>query len=813
MRIIDINKNSKFKTQNSKVQFKIKTFLFYLVLLPFTFYLLPFLSGCVQKSQLDEARDYIKQSKAFYQRAIAKYEELIAKAKDQDQAYYELGLLYYDRGEFDLASQYLSKTKNPAAKKYCALALYKTNDFTEAIDAFKKIDNPDSETLYYYGQTCEKLNLYDQALDIYQKINEEPYKSQAQSQIQLITRLGEDLYLENLSPGLQEIIKTAPSQEEYPNAGALILFCDEEARLNPQKTAVFFEHLLIKILNERGKQDFSEIAISYDSTYEKVELEYARTIRPDGVVIPVGSRHIRDVSKYLNFPLYSNARARIISFPEITQNCIIEYKYRIYRNQLINEDDFILSYRLQESEPVIQANFKVVIPLNKILHYKILNSDYNKFQANLEPTIEENPKSKEYLWKFRDIPAIIPEANMPADSKINSIILVSTFNSWQEVYKWWWDLALDKIQADDAIKQKVAQLTHDKQTLLEKAKAIYNFCAEGIRYVAVEYGQAGYEPHKAVDIFFNKYGDCKDQAILLITMLRSIDLEAYPVLIGTDDYLDLEEDFPSVNFNHCIACVRLDGDLIFLDPTCETCGFNNLPAADQKRRVFIFTDTGYKIETTPLYPAEHNYVKQTLSMKINPDETIEAERMVATKGMYDAVQRAWLKYSTADAISESLKQAIQGIVPCARLTKYDIQNLDSLNENIILNYSFLGREYWTKAGNLRIFPELALLDTSAVARETRQYPLDLGLPAINETELEVILPRRFKLRYLPANFKKSSPWLDLSIEYHLKGNRLYFKQTTQIKKRYISLSEYLKFKAFLENISTQIRERLVFQRG
>ena len=810
MHIIDINKvhspqslvHSK-KSKLSTIDYRLWTILFLISGI--------LIAGCTQKSQLDEARDYTDQSQDYYQRAIAKYEELIAQRENLDQVYFELGSLYYQHAEYELASQYLLKTELPEAKKYRAIALYKNNDLTEAQDAFKKLENPDAETLYYYGEVCEELNLYDQALDIYNRITDEPYKSRAQNRIQSITKLGEDLYLDNLPPNLQEIIKTAPSSEEYPNAGALILFCDEKAEISPDNTAVFSRHLLINILNERGKQDFSEIVIGYDSTYEKVELEYARTIRPDGIVVPVGSRHIRDVSKYLNFPLYSNARARIISFPEITEGCFIEYKYKVYRNQLINEDDFVVTYRLQELEPVIQANFRLVIPAKKSLQYKILNSDYNTSGAKLEPEIKEYPEYKEYLWEFKDIPMIIPEAGMPPNTKINPIILISTFDSWQEVYEWWWNLAKDKIQAGQAIKQKVKELTKDKEAIIDKVRAIYNFCAEDIRYVAVEYGQAGYEPHKATDIFFNKYGDCKDQAILMITMLREIGIQGYPVLIGTDDYLNLEEDFPSVNFNHSIAAVKLDDDLVFLDPTCSTCSFGNLPADDQERKVLIFNDTEYKIEITPIYPAQHNSVRQTLKMRINPDETIQAEREVFTFGLFDAGQRFWLKYSTDDAISETLKQKIQGMSPAARLINYDIQNLDDLNENVILSYSFSGQEYWTKAGDLRILPQLALLDTSVVAKQLRRFPLDLAMPTTKAIELDVILPENFKLKYLPDNHKENSPWLDLSVEYQMKENHLIFKQFNQIKKRFIPLSEYSEFKEFLENISTKIRQRVVFQ--
>ncbi len=768
-------------------------------------------AGCIQTDQLRVARDYARAAQRLYERAVAKYRELIRRGESLEEAYFELGLLYYQQAEYDLASLYLSKTSLPQAGKYRALALYKNNDFTQARDAFKRVANPDSETLYYHGRVCEELNLYDQALDIYRRIEEEAFKRLAQNRIRLITRLGESLHLRDLPLKLQSMLNSAPPAERYPNAGALILLCDEVIELNPDNTATYYEHFLIKILNERGKQDFSEITIGYDSTYEKVELEYARTIRPDGVVVPVGSRHIRDVSKYLNFPLYSNARVRIISFPEITQGCVIEYKYKIHRNQLINDKDFVLSYQLQESEPIMRAEFRLVVPLDKTLHYKLLNLDYNKSQLKLEPLIEESSGHREYLWEFRDIPAIIPEANMPSNSKINPIILISTFDSWQEVYTWWWSLARDKIQADDAIRQKVKELTHDKQSIVDKARAIYNFCAEDIRYVAVEYGQAGYEPHKAADIFSNKYGDCKDQAMLLITMLREIGLEAYPVLIGTDDYLNLEEDFPSVSFNHCIAALRMAGELVFLDPTCSSCSFGNLPAADQDRRVLVFSDTGYEIKLTPLYSYQNNRLRHVLKMHINADETIRAEKEVHSYGLYDASQRFWLKYSSDEEISESLKQAIQGVSPAAVLLHYDIHNLDNLDKNIILSYSFAGREYWSRAGDLRIFPQLALLDTSIVAKQVRRYPLDLGLPSSNETELEVTLPSRFKLEHLPSNFQKKSPWLNLSVEYRFRQNRFYFRQVTRIKKRYISLEEYPVFKKLLEDILSRIRERVVFR--
>lgn len=780
------------------------------------------LSGCAPRSDrlleeqnngFKEAAEYANQAQDYYQRAVDKYQQIISKKQDLKRAYFELGLLYYQHAEYELAAHYLSKTANPQADKYLALSLYRGGDFSTALAAFKKIAAADNETLYYYAELCEALNLYDQALGVYRSINAGPFLDRARERINLIARLGQRLLLEDLPYEIQEAVNTDWDEDAFADAGALILIAAEEVKLTLDKKAVFSGQLLIKILNERGKRRFSEIEITYDSTYEKVELKYARIIRPDGVVIPVGERHIRDVSKYLNFPLYSNVRARIISFPEISIGSVIEYKYELQRSQLINEDDFFISYRLQESEPVIRARFELAIPEEKQLNYKILNSQYNVFQAELEPLVSQDQGYRRYLWQFQQIPAIIPEADMPSRARINPIILLSTFESWQAVYDWWWKLSRDKMQADEEIKKKVAQLIRGKTTVLDKARAIYNFCAEGIRYVAIAYGSAGYEPHAAADIFFNKYGDCKDQTILLVTMLKEAGLEAYPVLIGTDEHIDLQEDFPTLNFNHCIAALKLGEELIFLDPTCSACSFETLAFSNQQRGVLIFTADGYKIEKTPIFASGKNRYESFLELEINPDETVNARRSIRTFGLFDISQRLFFRYSSQEAVSEHIKRLIQRIVPVSRLIDYEIQNADNLDKDVVLNYSFWGQQFVTRAGNLRILPQLAFLDTSSVARKARRYPLDLGPLHTSKSEVKLILPAGFKIKYLPESSVHNSPWMDVEVDYRVESNIFYFRQLSRLKLRNVAVSDYEEFKSFIENVSTQIGERVVFENG
>jgi tetratricopeptide (TPR) repeat protein len=766
-------------------------------------------SGCGSGSSFHKAKRYSQLSKDYYRKAIGAYEKIIRSGKANDEIYLNLGKLYFENGDFLSAIDAFKRCSLKEAKKYLGISYYKVGDLTEALKIFDSLGIlEDDFYLYHYGLVCEGLNLYEQAKSIYQRIKKPPYYQLAK---QNLSRIEEISSKESLLD-LNKFFSSKFSRQYYPEAGALFLKVDEEIEITEENTSIYTGHFIIKILDERGKEDFSEVIINYDSTYEKPYLEFARTIKEDGTSVSVGKKHIRDVSRYLNFPLYSNARALIISMPEVTVGCIIEYKFKVFKNQLIDKKNISLSYFLQENEPIIEANFSVILPEDRILNIKTLNERYNRSGALLNPEILKEKNKIKYIWKFKDIPQIIPEPNMPDNVEVNPIIIISTFSSWDKIYDWWWGLAKDKIKASKPIKEIVQRLIKDAKNDEEKARVIYNFCARNIRYVAVAYGQAGYEPHFAEEIFLNKYGDCKDQSILLVTMLREAGLKAYPVLIGTQDYFNLYPDFPSVLFNHCIVMVELERGSVFLDPTCTTCSFGDLPADDQERKVLVFKDDGFEIKETFLSSFSHNKIISSLKIKLENDETIMAEKRVIPFGLYNQIQRAWFLYSQPEMIRQSIEKGIQDISTGAKLENYNIENLEEWGKPVILKYDFKGPFSWISAGDLRILPQLSELAVDLVAKEKRNYPLKLGLPTTEEKEIIFEFPSDFVVTYLPENIHVNSAWIEFIVEYAIKDKTLYFKQKKINKQMIVDPEDYPEFRKFYQELFKRIKQRVVFKK-
>lgn len=86
------------------------------------------------------------------------------------------------------------------------------------------------------------------------------------------------------------------------------------------------------------------------------------------------------------------------------------------------------------------------------------------------------------------------------------------FSTWQQMGTWYLSLTNGRRDASPEIKQKVLSLTGAATTQLDKMRALATFVQNDIRYVAIELGIGGVQPHPATEVFAHRYGDCKDKA-------------------------------------------------------------------------------------------------------------------------------------------------------------------------------------------------------------------------------------------------------------------------------------------------------------
>jgi len=120
------------------------------------------------------------------------------------------------------------------------------------------------------------------------------------------------------------------------------------------------------------------------------------------------------------------------------------------------------------------------------------------------------------------------------------------------------------------------------------------FVRQVVRYFGIELGTNSHEPHPPSQVFAQRYGDCKDKAHLLVTILRALGLVAWPALTNTGEGRGIDDFLPSVSsFNHVIVRLIVDGVPRWVDPTASSQRgrLDELPPPSYERALIVDPST------------------------------------------------------------------------------------------------------------------------------------------------------------------------------------------------------------------------------
>jgi len=759
---------------------------------------------------------YEKKAKLFLDKAIEEYKKALQDEKVNLTARKNLARLLLERGEYDKVVTFLSEVKEEEKDfellKLLGFAYFKQGRLTEALERLEKARslNPnDTEVLLSLAQIYEDKKLFDEAIASYEKIvslGKEKFTKIAKRRIELIKQQRKSLTIEDIKdPEIKRIILTAPEAKDFPEAGAAILLNEYECLVKKNNTMVEKIHKIIKIFNVRGREKYGEVQIDYDSTYQTVKIDYARTIKPDGSIIEVGKKDIKDIDRWTGFPLYSNAKVKIISMPEVVEDSIIEYKATIFTAKLINEDDFQFRFPLQYFEPCLHHKLKLKVPKDRKI-----NIHYVRIKGK-EPKISQNGDFLVYEWEINNIPEIIPEPNMPPWADISPFIMVSSFESWDEFSNWWRNLSKGQAEPTAEIEKKVKEIIKGKITQREKAEAIYHWIVSNIRYVGLEFGVAGFKPHSAEEIFNNKYGDCKDKATLLIAMYKVVKIPAYYALIGTREMGKLEKEIPMSQFNHAICLAEIEGEKIFLDPTAETASFGEIPGGDQEKLALVFFPDEAKFMKVPLKPPEENKLVTEMEIKIYKDASIKANIEITTSGATDMEFRSF-KYIKPARRKQIIENWINSLAPGAKLIDYRFSDLEDYETPVKLNVVFFAPDYLKKAGDVYLFTIPGIqLETGEVGKEKRKYPIVFSTTSLMVDKVKVYLPKEFEIKFIPEDIHLELPYLSFISDYEIKDGTILYEGIFKRDTTKITTSQYPEYKLFRERISRESQRQILIK--
>ena len=619
---------------------------------------------------------------------------------------------------------------------------------------------------------------------------------------------------------IREIMDKLPSQTDYPDEGAIVLWESVDVNIDEKSRYIYSTRRIAKIFNEDGK-NLAEVSIPYMRGRDDVTIHHARTLTPNGELVELDKNEI-----IANVPppsavdagLYVDARLMYFTLPKVSDGCIIDYAYSTNNVGHVMQGEFWRQVYFQGPHPVRYYRLTVHIPKKKQLYYQISGAsaatDAQQEAAfrDIQPTITENNYTRTYTFETRDVPALNQEYLMPAPQDLAYNISISSLDSWDKLVTWYTTLIREQDKITPGITKKTEQILTGAWTRKEKIKRLYEYVARNIQYLGFELGIWAIKPYPADLVLEVGKGDCKDKTTLLSTMLEVAGINAYPVLISAGDTRGVNahlfdggsevEAVPSLAyFNHMILAVEGDKDdeLIWLDPTAETCAFGDFPTSDQDRWTLIINprfsenandtksndaagsmeNTLYRFQKSPTLDATSNLKQVHTDVEVKRDMSVSVRQELTLTGSYNMKLRSQLSHlQTAEEKSEFLHKLLE-LDDRAKVEDFKVSGLSDLKGELNIELTWSCKEYLYAIGKQFVL-ELPIIKhpyAELLSEERRMYPAAIGKALTLEDKITVSTEAPFKIDIVPEEQALETEVAEIQLRYTKSKRKAEMQQT------------------------------------
>jgi len=608
-------------------------------------------------------------------------------------------------------------------------------------------------------------------------------------------------------PGAQAQVASIASLQtdeippEFLKYSAVILLDDEHVKISGN-TAIQERRIVKKILKSGCPE---EGAFRFGTSDARKILEInARAVYPDGRERVLSPDDIIIVPDFEGFVLYSDQKSYSFRIPGLVAGTVIEVTVKRKLDQLVYWEPALF----QGDVPILKRSYTLVHPDDQaITVHGACMSD--------TPSSSTIPSRgmRQLVWEQRDIKPLRPENMMPPLAEYLPALWFSvqgstrlgtslSLDSWSGVVEWYRRIAEESLRPGARLRSVLDSLSVPGASEKARAASVLRWVQTNLRYVAIILGDGGFRPHETEDVLANRYGDCKDMSTVLTAALRELGIEAHLVLVRTADLGRVPGAAPSpFRFNHAIVTAVADGDTVYLDPTCDTCGFGILPDHDQGAEALVIRGGEDKLTILPsgLPRPDRLDVSAEASIASNGDAGVAIT--MKFDGYPAAVARRRLGYREGRSTSDAVAVMLKADIPSLRLDSVMIDGADPASDVLTITTKGtipgmldMERQY----SSIRCV--LTPLATGCPDCENRLYPVALGTPGFLEYDISIELPEDWRVVDAPHSGEIRSGYFDYRYSGDADGRNVRFSRRWSNAARIVPAAECRDIRAQLKAI-------------
>lgn len=632
------------------------------------------------------------------------------------------------------------------------------------------------------------------------------------------------------APSWMHAAASAPMPAHDEKTDAVLLYSEQTVSVQSIDKIKTHVRMVYKILRPSGR-DYGIAAVSFNA-HRKITGLRGWCIPAQGKDYEVKDKDAVEVAlpKVAGSELISDVKEKLLQIPAPDPGSVVGYEYEQDEQPMVLQD----VWTFQRELPGRELHYSLQLPSG--WEYKASWINYSE----VKPTQSGN---NQWDWVVSDVKEIRKEAEMPPIYGVAGQMIVSFFPpggastngfaSWQEMGNWYRKLTDGRRNPSPPITQQVATLTATTPTPLEKMKALAQFVQHDIRYVAIELGIGGFQPHAASDVFVHHYGDCKDKATLLSSMLSQVGVESFYVVINSERGSVTPQVPANVGaFNHVILAIKLPpnvtdpslvatiqhprlGALLYFDPTNELTPFGEIGGYLQANYGLLVTPEGGELVELPEQPSAMNSIQRTGKLTLDPLGTLKGEVSETRRGDRASSER-WRLHNVTKSSDQikPIEDLLAGSLSLFSITHASIENLNHTDQPFGFHYSFEAHNYAKNAGGLLLVrPRVLGVKSSAVleTKEPRKFPIEFDGPSRDTDTFEIEIPPGYVVDDIPPAVDADYSFASYHAKTEVNGNLIHYSRTLEVKELTVPVSHADDLKKFYRIIAGDERNTVVLK--
>lgn len=416
--------------------------------------------------------------------------------------------------------------------------------------------------------------------------------------------------------------------------------------LNPDWTYVIEYEVTTLIREQSAIDSLGQDKHMYSADSEEVEVVEAFTILPNGERLMVTPDQIRTVEDENDDGVaqFSDDRYKVIVYPGLVPGARTYSKIRTYVHTPLYPGNFVFSDYYGPFWEYGDVTLTFNYPDSMNLHF--FSRGFSELSSR---DVSRQYNQVRYVLKNQSVE--LEEEGQVWYGDFSPAVFVSSFKDYAAFAEAYEERADPQVVIDEDIEALAYQLTEGIVDRREQAKAIYNWVAQNIRYVAIYMAAGGVVPHRTDEILKNRYGDCKDKSLLLIALLKVIGIDAVNAIISSGQAYELPPIPAHSPFNHVITYIpEFD---VFVDPTLELSPFGVL-SQGTSGKLALLSATG-ELRRTPVLSGPRDGYHSKSTVKLREDGYLEGRSQTSYFGEYESTRRYQLDFYDEDSKKEYVR--------------------------------------------------------------------------------------------------------------------------------------------------------------